>query len=239
MGLEVPSGRVFDSHDEQTLRLFMKYGFVRWRDEAITLKSGVLSHVYVSGREDLTDNPDLEWLVGRKIAQLVLGNMADRGDTKQQCLIGIPTAATPLAQAAVMVNWSQQRHGENTMAHITHRIMREELKGHGAHPDWVNGKPQADITCWTVDNVVTDGKSKLEARDRLLESGYPVGDMPSLVFMDRQQGGIANMEQAGFRNIVVAYNLLDVTYALGELGLWPKDAVQAVGEEIKAHQLST
>ena len=238
---ELPSGRVFDAYDEQTLRLFVKYGFVRWSEKAITLKSGVASHIYVSGREDLTDNPDLEWLIGRKIAQLVLDNMADRGDTKQQCLIGLPTAGTPLAQTAAMVNWNQQRQRKNSnkAPHIIHRIMREGLKDYGVHPAWVNGKPQPDIhTYWTVDNVVTDGRSKLETRDRLLESGYPVEDMPSLVFMDRQQGGIANMEEAGFRNIVVAYNLLDVTYALGELGLWPKDAVQAVDEEIKAHQLS-
>jgi hypothetical protein len=45
------------------------------------------------------------------------------------------------------------------------------------------------------------------------------------------------MEKAGFKRIVVAFKLLDLTFAFGELGLWPKSAVKAVEEEIKAHQL--
>ena len=61
--------------------------------------------------------------------------------------------------------------------------------------------------------------------------------MPSFVLVDRQQGGIQNMEKAGFKRIVVAFKLLDLTFAFGELGLWPKSAVKAVEEEIKAHQL--
>ncbi|TSC56531.1 MAG: hypothetical protein Greene071421_164 [Parcubacteria group bacterium Greene0714_21] len=237
--LQVPSGRVFDAYDEQMLRKFVQYGFVRWSEEPITLKSGVQSHVYVFGREDLTDHPDLEWLVGRKIAVLVAENAQERSDLKQQCLIGVPTAGTALAQAGSMVNYIQKRHlGGPSALRVIHRIMREDLKIHGAHPDWVNGKAQPELhTYWTVDNVVTDGGSKLETQNRLQESGYPVEDMPSLVFVDRQQGGIVNMEKAGFRNIVVAYNLLDITFALGKLELWPRDAVQAVGEEIEAHQL--
>ena len=88
-----------------------------------------------------------------------------------------------------------------------------------------------------MDNVVTDGQSKFEAVERLRASGYPVDEMPSLIFVDRQQGGIRRMEEAGFKNIVVAYRLLDLTFAFGELKLWPKEAVRAVEQEIKAHQI--
>ncbi len=239
--LQVPSGRVLDSLDLRLIDLFVRYGFIRWSEKPFTLNSGVESHVYVFGREDLTDHPDFEWLMGRKIAELVLEDAARQGDKKQQCLIGLPTAGTALTQAAAMASWSRQSillGGNHELSLIIHRIMREALKTHGVHPDWVNGKPQPDIhTYWFVDNVVTGGGTMLEAREKLRESGYPVETMPALVFVDRQQGGIANMQKAGFQNIVVAYNLLDLTYAYGELGLWPKDAVQAVKEEIRAHQL--
>lgn len=236
--MEVPSGRIFSDLDIRRLNLFARYGFIRWSESPFTLKSGVESHVYVFGREDLTDHPDLEWLVGRKIAELVLQNAGERDDQKQQCLIGLPTAGTALAQTGAMVNWQWQRLWEDDKPpRIIHRIMREELKTHGAHPDWVNGKPETEAhTYWTIDNVVTDGSTKLEARRRLQESGYPVVGMPALVFVDRQQGGIANMKKAGFTTIVVAYNLLDLTFAYGELGLWPKEATRAVEEEIRAHQ---
>ena len=116
--------------------------------------------------------------------------------------------------------------------------MREERKTHGVHHNWVNGDPNPlRDTYWIVDNTVTDGRSKLDARDRLKESGYPVDDMRHLIVIDRQQGGITKMENSGFRDIVVVYNLLDLTYAFGEMGLWLKERVQAMEEEIKANQL--
>ena len=49
----VPIGRL----DEVTLRLMCECGFVQYRpDEPVILKSGKTSRVYVSGRDDLTDN---------------------------------------------------------------------------------------------------------------------------------------------------------------------------------------
>lgn len=238
--MELPSGRTLGTLDFVILELMAEYGFIRWSEQLIHFSS-VDSHVYVGGREDFTDHPDLQWALGRKIARLVLANAHVRQDQKQQCLIGIPTAGTPLAQAAVMVDFSIRRESSDNAREkprIIYRIMREALKAHGVHPDWVNGKADPlKHTYWTVDNTVTNGRSKLDARDRLKESGYPVDDMRHLILVDRQQGGIPNMESFGFRDIVVAYNLLDITYAFGERGLWPRKRVRAVEQEIKTHQL--
>ncbi len=233
--MRVPSGKIFNELDLRLLPLMAKYKFIERRDVSFTLKSGIKSHVYVFGREDITDHPDLEWLIGRKTALSVKENGLP--SDKQPCLIGIPTAGTAIAQATAMVGYAEMI--QVYKGHfICHRIMKEALKMHGANPSWVNGSPQPERhTYWTVDNVVTDGGSKLEAAERLSESGYPIQEMPSLVFVDRQQGGIQRMEQQGFIRIVVVYRLLDLTFAFGELGLWPKDAVKAVEEEIKAHQL--
>lgn len=240
--MQTPSGQIYDALDLAILQLIIEYGFVRRAETPFRLRSGIESHVYVFGREDLTDHPDLEWLIGRKIARLVQENSLP-GD-KQPCLIGIPTAGTPLAQAAAMVSYHENIRVNPLLPGsadrvICHRIMREALREYGAHPNWVNGPPQPELhTYWTVDNVVTDGGSKFEAAERLGVSGYSAKEMPSLIFVDRQQGGIQKMEQGGFTRIVVAYGLLDLTFAFGELGLWPKDTVQAVEEEIRAHQLA-
>ena len=233
--MKTPSGQVFGELDIMLLELMAKHGFIEWRQTPFTLKSGIESNVYVFGREDITDHPDFEWLIGRKIALSVIEHtlFADR----QHCLIGIPTAGTALAQAAAMVSLKEAIY-DNNRDFICHRIMKEALKAHGAHPKWVNGEPQPQRhTYWTIDNVVTDGGSKIKARERLEESGYPVKIMPTLVFVDRQQGGIKIMEQRGFARVVVVYKLLDLTFAFGEMNLWPKGAVKLVEREIKAHQV--
>ena len=236
-GFKVPSGRIFDHQDLALFELMHQYKFIEWRENPFTLNSGIKSHVYVFGREDLTDNPQFTWEVGKVIANIIKENALPTD--KQICLIGIPTAGTAMAQAASMVSFCDGIIvGEKP---ICYRIMREIQKsGHGdkSHQqNWVNGRPDvAKHTYVTLDNVVTDGASKFQANERLAQSGYPVKEMPSFIFINRQQGGVQKMEEKGFKRIIVAYKLLDITFVLGELRFWPKEAVQQVEEEIKAHQ---
>lgn len=242
MHMQVPSGAVYVEEDYILLGLMRDFGFVQYRDEPLRLKSGIFSNVYVFGREDLTDHPELEWCIGRKICKLVIANSHPPDD--YPCLIGIPTAGTTLAQAAAMVGCYEQLYYKHNRP-ITHRLMREQPKDHGAHKGWINGKPTPGQTYWLVDNVATDGQSKLEAEEKLRADGYPTihdnpDQAPCLIWVDRQQGAIARLKNAGFTRIVVGYNLLDLTFAFGELKLWPKAAVKAVENEIRQHQfLST
>ena len=232
--MQVPSGEVYGKQDLAILLDMAKFGFVRYSETPFKLKSGILSNVYVFGREDLTDNPQLEWLVGAKIASIVY-NHTHNLDNRQPCLIGIPTAGNALAQAAAMVSFQLHR----LSLPIAHRVMLEQLKQHGAHSTWVNGKPNLNRQrYWMVDNVATDGKSKLEIAEKLEADGYPAKQMPCLIWIDRQQGAVPRLKAAGFEQVIVVYNLLDITYAFGVMGLWPKSAVTAVEEEIKAHQFT-
>ncbi|MDP2641944.1 MAG: hypothetical protein Q8P21_01470 [bacterium] len=191
-----------------------------------------MSNVYVFGREDLTDNPKLEWLIGTKIARVVYSNSVD---DRQPCLIGLPTAGTALAQAAAMASaangWIYPRDP------IAHRIMREQLKSHSAHQGWVNGRPDhSRQRYWIVDNVATDGATKIEAATKLMADEYPAYQMPVLIYVDRQQGALQRLKNEGFEDVRVVFNLLDLTFAFGELELWPKSAIARVEEEIRAHQ---
>jgi orotate phosphoribosyltransferase len=235
--MQVPSGQVYDADDMSLLYLMAEHKFVVYSDEQFTLKSKIKSHVYVLGREDMTDNTELECLVGLKVARIVYGH-TDVDETRRQILIGIPTAGNAIAQAGAMMSLQAlKQHGIWTRQPIGHRIMREQLKQYGAHQTWVNGKPDLENhRYWMVDNVATDGKTKLEAAEKLEADGYPAKEMPCLIWIDRQQGAVAKLNAAGFKDIVVAYNLLDITYAYGETNLWPKSAVAAVEEEIRAHQ---
>ena len=84
--------------------------------------------------------------------------------------------------------------------------------------------------------MATNGENKLKAAVRAEEDGYPSCQMPCLIWIDRQQGAVPRLQAAGFEKVVVVYNLLDLTFAFSEMSLWPKSAVAAVEEEIKAHQ---
>src|SRR3989344_5131486 len=118
--MNVPSGRIYDKLDLKIIRLMAKYGFIRWREEPFQLNSGIESHVYISGREDLTDHPDLERLIGKKIALGVKANSLPKD--KQPCLVGVPTAGTTLAQAAAMASYHSRILVSGQT--ICHRIMR-------------------------------------------------------------------------------------------------------------------
>src|SRR3990167_7251497 len=159
MPMYVPSGATYRKDDIEIVRTMGLCGFVRRTDEPFELVSGIVSHVYVSGREDLTDHPELEWLIGRKLARVVYSNKSVNHEL-QQCLIGVPVAGNTLAQAASLASievakdyWLAQP--------IAHRVMREKQKQHGVHRGWwINGRPDTarHQYCW-VDNVATDGGS--------------------------------------------------------------------------------
>jgi len=231
--MQVPSGQIFTQEDVELVRLLHIYKVVDWHEEPVTFQSGICSHLYTSFRDELTDYPSFEWLLGRKIANMVVANTLP--EDNQPCLIGIPAGGTALAQAAAMVSVHEKILAATKKGDIPicHRVMREQTKAHGVHRSWVNGDPDVTRhTYWFVDNVVTDGKSKLDARDRLHESEYPAYSMPSLIVVDLQRGGVQNMKMRGFPRIVVGYQILDICFVLTKLGLWPAERFVALDYEI-------
>ncbi len=232
MILQAPSGAVFGEPDLEAIRLMGKYRMVDYSDKPFTLKSGIKSNVYVRGRDDMTDHPELLWALGSHLNGYVLKNGLVSEDQKQLCLIGVPTAGTPLATATALVS-----HNQRVPYPICFRQMRSVLKSHGAHQDWVDGKPDLETHQYAaIENVITSGKSVYDAGKRMTLAGYPAKQMPVIILIDRQQGGFGRLQEAGFEELYVVFNLLDVTYAFGELGLWPKSAVQSVEDEIRYHK---
>ncbi|MBI2003821.1 MAG: hypothetical protein HYS78_02510 [Parcubacteria group bacterium] len=229
--MKVPSGENLNKQDIKLLRLMAKHGFIRWSEEPFTLKSGIKSHVYVFGREDLTDHPELLLAVGRKISERVYKLNRTK---KQPCLIGIPIAGISLATATSLFN---ARNSKNKDRAICYRIMRQVQKKHGAHHNWVDGRPDFKKHIYmTVDNVVTDGGSKIEAGQRLEKDGYPAKRMHQIIFIDRQQGASKLLRKAGYKKPEIIFNLLDITYVYRKLGLWSPESIKKVEDEIKAHQ---
>ena len=120
-------------------------------------------------------------------------------------------------------------------------IMREvEKREHGAHQGFVNGAYQPKVfRDFVLDNVATDGGTKIDAVPKFLSDGFPAYDLDWIIFVDRQQGALGRLAKAGFKSVLVVYNLLDLTFAYEKLGLWPAHAVQMVEKEIADHQFAS
>lgn len=229
--IDAPSGRVFERKDILLAISMDENKFIRYSDQPNLLNCGAQSRFYIGGREDLTDNIRFELMIGQEVAAQVARH--SQNTDKQACLIGVPTAGNVIAQAAAMASaigdfWKPP---EKT---ICHRLMRENRKGHGRHRGWVNGEPETGKhTYWLADNVITSGASMLIARERVMQSGYPVAEMPCLILVDRESGGVRRLEKDGCKRIVIVYYLLDLVFVLCELKRWPKTAFQELEQEIK------
>lgn len=227
-GITVPSGRYLTASEVSLVRDLGNIGTIAWSTEPITLKSGITSHVYVHGRNELTGRAPVLRKVGYRIWSAGVELQQKYSPDKDMEFIGIPTAGSPLATAASLASTSEHPAGCRTM--------REKVKSHGTHNSWVDGSPNDELFFISVDNVVTDGGSKFEAVARLTESGYRTEEMGHIILVDRQQGAIERMKQAGMTRLTVIFNLLDMTYLFGRFGVWPSDAVERVEREIKEFQ---
>jgi len=206
---------IYATNDEALIKLIAKVGMVRWSDDPITFKSGIRSHIYVSGRNELTSNRTALRAVGSMIAQMA--QEATRHRAGSIHLIGIPTAGTPLAAAGAALSDKEDPIGCRTM--------REVKKGHGANHRWIDGEPNPDETYMTVDNVITDGQSKLETIERLHEDGYPVDNIYHLILIDRKQGGVEMLREQGHK-VLTRIDLPTVVQGLVLLGFWSKERLR-------------
>lgn len=210
--------RDFFECDKPLIRIIGERGIVYWSDEPITFKSGIKSHVYVSGRSDLTGDQAALSTIGNILrARAVRALPQEIVSRRRIQFIGIPTAGTPLAVAAAI------SIGRGMIAGC--RIMREVKKSHGNDHRWVDGEPRSDEYYVTVDNVITDGQSKLEAIARLREDGYSVKKMLHLIFVDRNQGGMETLRTIGY-NAVACIALPTVVLGLVEQGFWPRERLE-------------
>jgi orotate phosphoribosyltransferase len=233
--LKVPSGREFGRLDMDIMTASADVGFVKWYDEPRTLASGRKSHIYVEGRQDLTENPHVLRLMSRRILIDTKRIMDDTNDMRRPRFIGIPHVAHGWTPSIAMVD----EYEDITERHACFAILRSEPKGHGGRKgEWIawNNQPDKFLNI-LFDNTVTDSGSKKTAGAHLLVEGCPPEEVGAMVFVDRQQGGLNEMVGMHFLFVYANYFLLDIAYAFQHIGKWPTDAAEQVDKEIKENQI--
>lgn len=97
--------------------------------------------------------------------------------------------------------------------------------------DEVDGAYRPGDVVWLLDDLITGADTKLEAIRALEAKGLVVKVI--VVVVDRQQGGVQQLERAGYRVIA----LLKLDELLDTFVEWAQDKVEEVREYIAANQL--
>jgi orotate phosphoribosyltransferase len=229
--MQLPSGRVFDSLDEQIAQALARNKSIKVLDEPIILNCGKSSHIYVSLREDFTMHPDVGVLLARKILRQIKIIMDMDDDGRHPRLIGLPMAGTAIAVSAAIVD---------SLENITCRkacslVMRPVQKKHGAHHTWLDARPDPQTYReFAIDNVLTKGGTVETSYARFAEDGFDTEGMHTIIVVDRQQSGLSKLARSGITRVSTLYNLRDLVPYYRELGIWSDTMADTAERELAA-----
>ncbi|MCP9903419.1 orotate phosphoribosyltransferase [Cyanobium sp. BA5m-10] len=164
---------------EMRLALLPLLASQAYRHGNFTLASGRSSHHYVNCKPVSLSGSGLALLGALMLEQV---------EAEARAVAGLTLGADPLVSAVAMMAALVGRE-------LNALIVRKEAKGHGTGA-WLEGPlPEPGSTITVLEDVVTTGGSSLMAVQQLLEAGYTVNRVVTIV--DRQEGGVEAMTAAG------------------------------------------
>ena len=170
-----------------------------------TLASGKKSSMYVDLRL-LVSRPELMQAAAAAYAEKLSALKCDR-------IAGVPYAALPIGMAVALASGVPLIYN------------RKESKSHGLGKD-IEGHWQPGERVVIIEDVITTGGSIVSSVELFRTAGLIVED--AIVLLDRQQGGVENLQKAGIRvhSVLALGEVLDLLFETGHI---PEEIRQSLG----------
>ncbi|XP_068209010.1 uncharacterized protein [Palaemon carinicauda] len=194
---------------EQCIVDLHKIGVVKFGD--FTLKSGMQSPVYFDLRIIISYPKLLE-----TVAELM---WEARPSEKYELVCGVAYTGLPIATVI------------STKQDIPMLIRRKETKGYGTKK-LVEGNFTDGQSCLMIEDVIVSGSSVFETVETLRELELDVKD--ALVFLDREQGGAANLKSMDI-NVVSVISMTEMMSILLKQGCVTEEVSDSVLEFVRSH----
>ena len=163
---------------ERLVELIYEKSFKYSEEPVFKLVSGRVSNYYVNCKT-VTLHPEGMYLIGNIIFEMIR-NLPVAG------IGGLTLGADPIADAVAYTSYFKGKPLESF-------VVRKNAKSHGTM-QWIEGNLKPGDKVVIVDDVITTGKSTIEAINRAREAGLTIVKVIALV--DRQEGGYEAVEKA-------------------------------------------
>jgi orotate phosphoribosyltransferase len=163
------------------IELIIEKAFKYSKEPVFKLVSGRMSNYYFNCKA-LTLYPEGMFLIGNIIFDLIK-------DLDVKGIGGLTLGADPIAYAVAYTSYLKEKP-------IEAFVVRKTPKSHGTM-QWVEGNVTKKDNVVIVDDVITTGKSTIEAINRSKEAGLQIVKVIALI--DRQEGGREAVEKLGYK----------------------------------------
>jgi orotate phosphoribosyltransferase len=175
---------------DRLIQLIYEKAFKYSEDPIFKLVSCRMSNYYFNCKT-VTLNPEGMYLIGNIIFNMIK-------DLNVKGIGGLTLGADPIADAVAYTSYLKKKP-------IEAFVVRKSAKSHGTM-QWIEGNIKAGERVVVVDDVITTGKSTIEAITRAKEAGLQIVKVIALV--DRQEGGYENIVET-LKDISVDYKLVE------------------------------
>lgn len=162
------------------IELIIKKAFIYSKEPIFKLVSGKMSNYYFNCKA-VTLDPEGMYLIGNIVFDLIK-------DLDIKGIGGLTLGADPISIAVAYTSFLKNKP-------ISAFVVRKSPKEHGTM-QWIEGNINSGDNIVVVDDVVTTGKSTIQAIERARESGLNVKKV--VVLIDRQEGGREAIESIGY-----------------------------------------
>lgn len=166
---------------ERLTQLILEKAFKYSEEPVFKLVSGKMSNYYFNCKA-VTLHPEGMYLVGNIIFDMIK-------DMDVKGIGGLTLGADPIADAVAYTSYLKGKPLEAF-------VVRKTAKSHGTM-QWIEGNISNGDRVVIVDDVITTGKSTIEAIKKAQEAGLEIVSVIALI--DRQEGGKENVEAMGFK----------------------------------------